>query len=336
MRKLITFFRKINRMWLLVALAVVLGLAAAMLMSSYLKGREAILEMEVKQRASGGPTVEVVAATMDIPTGMLLTADVLSKREILADLMTEEMILVSNFGRVDGARSTRPIRAGLPLRLADMTEKPTGFAEGLEDGLRAITIDVDEINSMAQMVKPGHMVDLMLIVPDKYDADGGHRVVLVLQRVKVLATGQSVAPNAGNTAGAMGQGNFGGNAPRYSNFTFVVTPQNAARIALAQQIGKIRAVLRGSEDTSTVSLAEINTKAMLNSGVNAVKRDNTPEVDAVEFIIGGKGSTAAVNINIPSLFPPAVGEGLPANRADAAQAAFAAGMTGSGSAPQRP
>jgi len=331
MRKLITLFRNINKMWLLVALAVVLGVAAAMVMSNYLKGREQTLEVEAKKRASGGPTTEIVAAGMDIPRGMVLGTQNLTKREILADLVTDEMVLVRDFERIDGVKSTRPIQAGWPLRMADVTEKVKGFADGLEEGLRAITIDVDEINSMAQMVKPGNMVDLMLIVPDKNDPDGGLRAVLVLQKVKVLATGQSIAPSAGSKGGPMGDyGNAGGNAQRYSNFTFEVTPQNAARIALAQQLGKIRAVLRGNDDSTMVSLADINTKAMLNTGVNAVKPSKTPNpnANAVEYIIGGKGAAGAVNINIPSLFPPAAGDRRSAAAVEAAQAAYPAGMAG--------
>ncbi|MSQ66274.1 MAG: Flp pilus assembly protein CpaB [Limnohabitans sp.] len=330
MRKLITFFRNINRMWLLVALAVVLGLAAAMLMSKYLKGREQELEMEVKKRASGGATTDVVAAGMDIPRGTVLGTQNLTKREIRADLVTEEMVLVGDFERIEGGKSTRPIKAGWPLRMADVTEKAKGFAEGLEEGLRAITIEVDEINSMAQMVKPGNMVDLMLIVPDKNDPDGGHRAVLVLEMVKVLATGQSVSPGAGKKSGSsMNQGDYGGsagNAQRYSNFTFEVTPQDAARIALAQQVGKIRAVLRGNEDSTTASLAGIDTKTLLNTGVNAVKTSSTPKVSAVEYIIGGKGGAGAVNINIPSLFPPSVGDRRPATGAEAARAVYPPGL----------
>jgi hypothetical protein len=97
---------------------------------------------------------------------------------------------------------------------------------------------------------------------------------------------------------------------------------------LAQQVGKIRAVLRGNDDSATVSLADINTKSMLNSGVNAVKASNTPKISAVEYIIGGKGAAGAVNINIPSLFPPSAGDRRPPTGADAAQAAYPPGLAG--------
>jgi pilus assembly protein CpaB len=332
MRKLITLFRNVNRMWLLVALAVVLGLTAAMLMSKYLKGREQTLEVEARKRASGGATVEVVAAGIPISSGTVLGTQNLTKREILADLVTEEMVLVKDFERIEGAKTTRPIQAGWPVRMNDVTEKAQGFADSLQEGLRAITIDVDEINSLAQMVKPGNMVDLMLIVPDKADANGGLRAVLVLQKVKVLATGQSTAPRGGNRGGAGNQGDYAGsagNVQRYSNFTFEVTPQNAARIALAQQVGKIRAVLRGNADSAMVALEDINTRSMLTTGVSvAMANNHQPRANAVEYIIGGKGAAGAVNINIPSLFPTAAGDHRPTAGPGAAPAAYPPSMAG--------
>jgi hypothetical protein len=72
MRKLIIFFRNLNRLWLLMALALVLGLAAAMLFSSYLKGREEILIAEAKKRASGGDTVEIITPSLNVPKGTVL------------------------------------------------------------------------------------------------------------------------------------------------------------------------------------------------------------------------------------------------------------------------
>jgi pilus assembly protein CpaB len=348
MRKIFLFFRNINRMWLLFALAVVLGLAAAMLVSSYLKGRESALMAEVTAKASGGPTAEVIAASVNITKGTVLSADNLSKRVILADLVNDEMLLVSDFERVDGVKAARPIQAGWPLRVADVIEKTKGIAEGLGDGMRAITIDVDEINSMAQMVEPGNRVDLMLIVPDGGSSFDGQKVVLVQQSVKVLATGQrlaSVRGGAGPTAGRPGS-----QMDRYSNFTFEVTPQTAARIALAQQMGKIRAVLRGSNDVAEVTLGEVTTRSMLrmppanyagvSGGTSGAVRSapssspapsrrtdgpvaqsrsfssNSPagaaqRVNGVEYIIGGKGSTTPVNINIPSLFPSSLSDRNP-------------------------
>lgn len=329
-------------MWLLFALAVVLGLAAAMLVSSYLKGREAYLLAEAANKVSGGPTTEVIAAGVNIDRGATLSTANLTKRAILADLVTDEMVLVNDFERVDGVKAVRSIQAGWPLRVADVIEKPKSIAESLEVGMRAITIDVDEINSMSQMVTPGNRVDLMLIVPDGSSSSDGQRVVLVEQSVKVLATGQRVVSDRVGASGAP-QGRSGSQSERYSSFTFEVTPKTAARIALAQQMGKIRAVLRGSDDVTDVSLNDVTTNAMLSrpaasyagsggaafaastnqaggggrpSAQTGPVSSNSPagaaqRFNGVEYIIGGKGSTTPVNINIPSLFPTAMGERNP-------------------------
>ena len=315
MRKLIHIFENINKMWWLVLLAFGLAIAATMVIKSYLKDREQAIQTAAEQSVKGGPTVEVIAAKVNIGRGGILDGGSLVKREIAADLFNDDMLTLANFAQVDGSKAARSIKAGSPLRIDDVMEKPKGFAETLEPGTRAITIEVDEINSMAQMVKPGNMVDLMLIVPDADDRDGGFRAMLVLQQVKVLATGQRVESRA--SQGDDNQGGPGGKQNTYSNFTFEVTPQNAARIALAQQVGKIRAVLRGNNDISTASLSDIDSKTMLKIGKKAVEPVAVPK--KVEYIIGGSG-VANTDRQSPTTILPSNGQ--PQNPADAMRAAF--------------
>ena len=316
MRKLIHIVANINKMWWLVLLAIGLAIAATMVIKSYLKDREQALQTAAEQSVKGGPTVEVIAAKVNIGRGQILDGGSLAKREISADLLSDDMLTPEDFAQVDGSKAARSIKAGSPLRIDDVMEKPKGFAETLEPGTRAITIEVDEINSMAQMVKPGNMVDLMLIVPDADDPAGGFRALLVLQQVKVLATGQTVESRA--SKGDDNQGGPGGKKNTYSNFTFEVTPQNAARIALAQQVGKIRAVLRGNDDISTASLDDIDSKSMLKMGKTARAVEKIAVPKPVEYIIGGSsgGNTDRQSLaNLPST-------GLPPNPLDAMRSAL--------------
>jgi len=67
----------------------------------------------------------------------------------------------------------------------------------------------------------------MLIAPDKADPEGGVEVIMVLQNVKVMATGQSVAARD-NDARSKNPQAPSGNQQTYTNFTFEVTPQDAA------------------------------------------------------------------------------------------------------------
>lgn len=323
-------------MWLLLAAAILLGLAATWVTLQYLKVREQRIEAEVKKRASGGTTVDVVAVARALPKGAVISGENLVKREILEDLIySEDTVLLSDFDKVDGLKLARAVEAGRPLRRSDLDIKAKDFAEALPQGTRAITIEVDEINSVSQMVRPGNLVDLMLIVADPNDANNGQQVVSLLQKVKVLATGQIVArgverdqPTKGAPSGLMGPGNAGGGGPaqRYSNFTFEVTPDDAARIALAQQLGKIRAVLRNEEDKAVDPIARVNAQTLLR-GNTPGKKGAEPQADAretVEFIIGGKGGGGpgtTVNVNMAS----PLGASLPGAGAPAAPAAPAAG-----------
>ena len=331
MRILRILFSRINKMWLLLGLAILLGLAATWVTLQYLKVREQRIEADVKKRASGGATIEVVAVARNLPKGTVVGADNLVKREILEDLVYEETVLINEFEKVEGLKLARAVEGGRPLRRSDLDIKAKDFSEALPQGTRAITIDVDEINSVSQMVRPGNLVDLMLIVTDPADPAGGQQVVSLLQKVKVLATGQMIARNPdrdgaakGGPAAPAGNALFGPSSAastsnasqRYSNFTFEVTPDEAARIALAQQLGKIRAVLRNDDDQRMDPLAKINSKTLLQGYVPGKKGAQEAAVrPTVEFIIGGKGGGGVgttVNVNMTSpLGGAAPGGGAP-------------------------
>ncbi|MCE9641556.1 MAG: Flp pilus assembly protein CpaB [Betaproteobacteria bacterium] len=359
MRIIRILLSRINRMWLLLGAAILLGLAATWVTLQYLKVREQRIEAEVKKRASGGNTVDVIAVARNLPKGTVIGADNLVKREILEDLVYDgETVPLSDFDKVDGLKLARAVEGGRPLRRSDLDIRAKDFAEALPQGTRAITIDVDEINSVSQMVRPGNLVDLMLIVPDPSDTNGGQQIVSLLQKVKVLATGQIIARSAdAKGTPAPGPGGPGGSTPqRYSNFTFEVTPEEAARIALAQQLGKIRAVLRNDEDQRMDPLAKVNSQSLLRGytpGVPGKKGQTQAEAlpPTVEFIIGGKGGSGVgttVNVNMtnplggtaPGAAAPAAGVPAPVgtgqvNIPGLGNVPFtvppAAGMSGSGS-----
>lgn len=306
---------RINRTWLMLFIAVIMALAAAWLTKQYLDVREKRIQEELASQSRGGPTEKVVVPVKDVMEGGSISGDIVAGRSIPADLVSPDMITPDMFDKYDGAKLLRSVSRGLPLRTSDLEEKGRDFSTLVEEGLRAITIDIDELNSIAQMVRPGNLVDLFLIMPDLSDLSGNNQqITLLMQRVKVIATGQTVRKSDTFTAPQPGvpQG-----VVRYSNLTFEVTPDQAARIALAQQLGRIRAVLRTTPDEEIVRLGKINTKNLLKKGYVL---DGPEEVDgaAVEYIIGGKGDAGVGNtitVNVPGMAPPAPGPGVPATAA---------------------
>ena len=314
MRILRILFSRMNKMWLLMGAAILLGLAATWVTTQYLKTREQRIEAEAKKRASGGATVPVVVPTRNLQKGAVVDSSVMAARDVLADLVYDETVLASDFGKVEGLKLARAVEQGRPLRRSDLDIRAKEFAETLPDGTRAITIDIDEINSIAQMVRVGNRVDLMLIVTDTNDPAGGQQIVSLMQRVKVIATGQTTVRASGATPQPAAPG--GGAVQRYSNLTLEVTPEEAARIALAQQMGRIRAVLRNEEDQAVASLGRVSTQTLMRGYSAKVKERSEDDPLTVEYIIGGRssggGAAAPQNITVnmpgmPGVVPPAAG-----------------------------
>ena len=101
-KKLLSRILKINRLWLLFFLALVLGVISAFLSSSYLKTREKNIGEELKKQMSGGPTIEVLVSSRNLPMGALV-GDSLVKRQVPMDLVEEDVLKANDFERIAGA-----------------------------------------------------------------------------------------------------------------------------------------------------------------------------------------------------------------------------------------
>lgn len=298
----------VNRMWLMLGAAVVLGLLATWLAVNYLKGREARMAEDLAARQRGGPTVAVVVPVKDLPRGAKLAEGLVAARPISADLVYEDMITADQFDKIAGQRLLRPVLKGRALRRGDVfDEHLRDFSDQIEVGMRAITLETDEINSISQMLRPGNLVDLYLIAPEANGA--GQQVLPLLDRVKIVATGQNLKP-----AEPTGPGERPGREVGYTTITVEVIPEDAARLALAQQSGRIRAVLRNPEDEEEADIGRVNTRTLMRMARARAQGDEDLG-DSVEFIIGGKGSGggagAPVNINVPGLTLPGVPQAAP-------------------------
>ena len=295
---------RINRTWLMLGIAIVLGLGATWLTLQYLKVREQRMAAELSDRAKGGPTVRVVVPVKDLPKGAALDGSMVAARPVQADLVYPDAITPDTFAKYQGAKLTKDVLRGRPLSASDVEARGKDFSDMLGEGHRAITINVDDLNSIAQMVRPGNLVDLFLIMPDMSDISSGNnqQVVLLMQRLKVIATGQSVRGSAAEEAPPGAPPGLS----RYTTFTFEVTPEQAARIALAQQLGTFRAVLRSEPDQEVVKLGRINTKNLLRKGFFLEAPEDERDETAVEYIIGGRGQGGVGNtltVNVPGLLP---------------------------------
>lgn len=291
----------VNKTWTMLAVAIVLALLATFLTARYLQSREASIAAEISARSQqGGPKVDVVVPVQDMPVGATLDERVVAGRPVSADLLYPGAITVAEFDAYKGQSLIRPVLKGRPLLRADLRPMYADFAGSLEPGTRAMTIEVDELNSVAHMVQPGNRIDLMLAI--RRD-DGGQTVVPFMDRMKVLATGQKVMPDGEEKpAGASRK------AYNYSNLTLQVTPSQAARLTLAQDLGKMRFTLRNEKDELTEDFS-VNAQNLMDE-VSARARNNrrSGPNGMVEFIVGGQRSgpnAKAIDVQAPgSVTPP--------------------------------
>lgn len=265
---------KLNKTWLLLVLAIVLSALAAWLTMMYLDMRTQAIRDEITAAAEGnkGQTVRVIVPTRNLAAGTEINAAVVAAREIAADLVYDGAIFAADFDTIKGQALIRAVRQGRPLRKEDLQQVFADFSGYVPPGKRAITVAIDELDSNANMVQPGNMIDLMLVLgrdaaSDVFVNTSGNIVLPFLNRMKVLATGQRLTPG-----GLPNPGEGNNSRKSYTNLTLEVTPEQAGKLALAKEVGKLRAVLRNGQDEGMEDFGVLDQRNLLADVRERVRR----------------------------------------------------------------
>jgi pilus assembly protein CpaB len=116
---------------------------------------------------------------------------------------------------------------------------PVGAAGGLSsvipEGYRAMTVTVNDVVGVSGFILPGTLVDIVVIItPPKHSGQENMIRKIVLQKIKVLASGQTVdRPRDDREVDRAGK-----------TVTLQVTPGQAEKLALASSEGKLQIVMR--------------------------------------------------------------------------------------------
>jgi pilus assembly protein CpaB len=137
---------------------------------------------------------------------------------------------------------------------------PVGSGAGLPavipEGMRAVSIRVDEVVAVAGFVGPGTRVDVLLTGnPNRAGSDS--LTETILQDVQVLAAGEKIQPDAQ------------GRAERVNVVTLLCSPEDAAKLTLAASEGHIQLVLRNPADKAKSEKAVGVARHALYSGAPA-------------------------------------------------------------------
>jgi pilus assembly protein CpaB len=143
-----------------------------------------------------------------------------------------------------------PISKGefiLPNRLAG-ENAGSGLPALIPPGMRAVSVRVNDIVSVAGFVTPGTRVDVLLTGTP--GASGEQETTTVLQNVAVLASGHTLERTST------------GEAQNTAVITLLVSPDDAQRLTLASSEGHIQLALRNPLDTKQDDVPSSNAKGL--------------------------------------------------------------------------
>ena len=223
--------------------------------------------------------VEIIVPSRKLLRGEIITGDVLVKREIPETFADSNRVTQTDYEIALGQRIAFDVDRGRPLLWAHLEggKSPT-FSGQVPEGLRALTVRVDEINSISGFLQPDDRVDLLL----RHGSGDKQEIFPLIERLDVIATGEQTAVDKNGSGAKRG----------FSTITVQVTPDEAQRITLAQSVGQITAVLRNPEDESPLAGGTMNVNALLGIAPEPVKppptrRRRVEQAPQVEFIVGG-------------------------------------------------
>jgi pilus assembly protein CpaB len=254
-----------NKTTLVLAAAIGIGLVAALGAKSYLSGR--VADLEAKAR---GRSVAVVVAKTDLVKGSRISSDTVAVRKIPFEFSHSSAVMPDQFDRVEGQALAFNVKAGelVLWGLLEGQKVPT-FSARVEAGRRAITVPVDEINSISGLLEPGDLIDLLVTVDHK----GKKITVPLMQGVQVMATGQRAVNDPKS-----------GERKIYSTVTLDTDPKQAQNLIVAREAGSITALLRNPQDRATIRAGQGDLTALLGAAPLGV----TGGDQAVPVLYGGR------------------------------------------------
>jgi pilus assembly protein CpaB len=211
-------------------LALTSGVVAALLALRYLRERTTPLMAAEPRRAN------IVLVARSLPVGA-----VLAERDLKMVSWPAEAVpagYIRSIKDAVGRGIITPVAENEPLLEAKVSTKDAGGGLPIiiRDGMRAISVRVDEVIGVAGFVLPGTRVDVLLTLDKNGDRSQSITKTL-LQNVQILAAGQSVTRDKE------------GKPQTVTVMTLLVSPDNAELLTLATKEGRLQLALRNQLDT---------------------------------------------------------------------------------------
>ncbi len=267
-------FKNINSNWLLLGLAIALGGGAAYLGGTALQNR--MNELDEQARA-GLTLVPVVVAKQDLQRGEAITATAFAVRKVPKEYLNADAVRPADFEGFIAQRLIVGLKRGdilLPVHTEGNGNKV--FSSTLGVGKRALTFEVDTVNSVSGMLRPGDRIDLIYTARGAGESDITQPL---LSNLEVLATDQVQTRRDEQT----------GKERTFSTITMELTPQDAQKVIVARQAGRLTALLRHPDDKAANATGRMDPSSLLGA-----IQHGPAAARGIEYLVGGGGELADI------------------------------------------
>ena len=219
---------------------LMMGLAFAVVVAALLSS---FVYRQFKQAtfAAAVPMTHIVVAAEPLALGTRLDS---SKLRLIAWPANEPVAgMCTRLEDCTNRALITPVAENEPILEAKLasTASGAGLAATIPEGMRAISVAVNDVIGVAGFVTPGTMVDVL--VTGSMTGQGGAQNITrtILENVRVLAAGQKIEQDQQ------------GKPQTVPVITLLVNPEDAAKLAMASTEGMIQLALRNTVDTNAVA-----------------------------------------------------------------------------------
>lgn len=234
-----------------IIIALLIGFMSALIAVSYVNRRE-------RQLLSMATPINVVVASIDLPRGHVITEDDLRLMEVPQRFVQpgyftnpSELVHRIVLARVQEGETLTQTRVAI--------SEIEALSAKLPAGQRAVTLSVSDVSGVAGLISPGDAVDVLGIFElGRSTRDKVTEARVILQNVFVAATDQ----NIGGVADLSEEDSRRARGT-YATVTLAISPTDAQRLVLAQEVGRLFLVLRSSRELEDRLAFEILTPQKL-------------------------------------------------------------------------
>ncbi|MCL5005422.1 MAG: Flp pilus assembly protein CpaB [Acidobacteria bacterium] len=235
-----------NRLLIGVAVALVIGIIAS---------RYVYRELQRASSIKPVPVGHIVVAARPMALGTPLTPQDLR----LIDWPQGDP-MGGSFTRIQdcvGRSLITPVAKNEPILEQKLAPKAAGVGlpAAIPEGMRAVSVRVDDVVGVSGFAMPGTMVDVMVTGQPSGGGDSVTRTIL--EDVRVLAAGQAVEQDKE------------GKPKTVSVVTLLLTPEQADKLTMASTDGRIHLALRNTIDTQITNPPPVFKTPLLLGGATA-------------------------------------------------------------------